>query len=80
MGLFEFLLKLRQPLLERCPDSLPVHLGAPDMGQSKRREGRRRFHTQICTLRTQVWHVLKRDKEQHIWHFYPFPLFSTELI
>ena len=38
------------------------------------------FQTQICTLRTQVWHVSQRDKEQHVCHFYQLPLFSTELI
>ena len=39
-------------------------------GQSKRTGGSWRFHTQICTLRTQVWHVSQRDKEQHVWHFW----------
>ena len=32
MGLFEFLLRLRQPLLEGCPDSQSVQLEAPDRG------------------------------------------------
>ena len=38
------------------------------LGPSKRTGVSCRFHTQICTLKTQVWHVSQRDKEQHIWH------------
>ena len=38
-------------------------------GQSKRTRGNQKFHTQICTLRTQVWNILQRDKEPHIWYF-----------
>ena len=32
LGLFEFLLRLRQPLLEGWPDSQSVQLEAPDPG------------------------------------------------
>ena len=38
MGLFEFLPKLRQLLLERCPDSKRFQLGAPRYRRKVREE------------------------------------------
>ena len=48
--------------------------------QSRRSGGSWRFHTQVCTLRMQVWHVSQRDQMQYICYFYPFPLFCTERV
>ena len=77
--LFEFLPRLRPPLLEGRPDSQPVQLGAP--GTGAKQEGRRelRLHTQICTLGTYVWRVSERERVTHM-SVYSFLFFSMELV
>ena len=77
LGLFEFLLSLRQPLLEGCPGSQSVQLEAPDIG-AKRVGGRRQFHTQICTSLTCL---MERKRATHM-AFLPISLvfYRTSLI
>ena len=59
------------PWLSACSVGSPRY-----RGKVRRQEGAEGFTPKSGPL-GHVWHVLKRDKEQHIWHFYPFLLFSN---